>query len=81
MTRKFTIEGIGSVKLSEVPEEFALKIQLSDMQISRDIKFFSKDLLNGFFQDITEVHAKEMAVATIKNKIDISIKDIDQHRK
>jgi len=81
MTRKFTIAGIGNVKVSEAPEEFALKIQLSDMQISRDIKFYSKDLLNGFFKDFTEDHAKEMAVATIKNKINISIKDIDRHRK
>ena len=80
MTRKFTIEGIGNVKVSEAPEEYALKIQLSDMQLSRDIKFFSQDLLKDFFQDITEVHAKDMAVATIKNKINISIKDIDRHR-
>jgi len=80
MTRKFTIEGIGNVKFSEEPEEFKLKIQLSDMKISRDIRFYSQDLLNGFFHDITEVHAKDMAVATIKNKINLSIKNIDKNR-
>ena len=80
MTRKFNIEGIGNVKVSEEPEDFALKIQLSDMHISREIKFFSVDLLSGFFNDITEVHAKDMALATIRNKIEMSVQEVDKKR-
>ena len=80
MTRKFNIEGIGNVNVSEEPEDFALKIQLSDMHITREIKFFSVDLLNGFFNDITEVHAKDMALATIKNKIKLSVQEMDKKR-
>ena len=76
MTRKFQIDGIGNVNLSEEPEEYSLKIQLADMRISREIKFYSKDLLSVFFNDITEVHAKDMALATIKNKINLSLKNI-----
>lgn len=80
MIRNFNIEGIGDVKVSEESEDISLKIHLSDMKISREIKFFSKDLLKGFLQDITEVHAKDMAIATIKNKINISLKDMDNRR-
>ena len=80
MTRNFNIQGIGDVKVSEEPEDFALKIQLADMKISREIKFFSVELLNGFFNDITENHAKDMALATIKNKIKLSLEEVDKKR-
>lgn len=77
MTRKFQIDGIGNVNVSEESEEYSLKIQLADMRISREIKFYSQDLLKNFFNDITEVHAKDMALATIKNKINLSLKNIN----
>lgn len=77
MTRKFEIEGIGNVNVSGELEEYSLKIQLADMRISREIKFYSKDLLSDFFNDITDVLAKDMALATIKNKINLSLKNIN----
>lgn len=77
MTRKFQIEGIGNVNVSGELEEYSLKIQLADMRISREIKFYSKDLLSDFFNDITDVLAKDMALATIKNKINLSLKNIN----
>ncbi|MCM8540796.1 MAG: hypothetical protein NE328_11025, partial [Lentisphaeraceae bacterium] len=77
MTRKFQIEGIGNVDVSEELEMYSLKIRLSDMRISREIKFYSQGLLSEFFKDITEDQAKDMALATIRNKINLSLKNIN----
>lgn len=81
MSRSFEIEGIGKVNVIEETDDFALKIHLQDMKISRKIKFYSQDLLKDFFSDITESHAKDMAVATIKNKIELSVNDMNKKRK
>jgi len=80
MSRIFEIEGIGVVDVIEDIDDFSLKIHLKDMKISRTIKFYSQDLLKVFFSDITEDHAKEMAVATIKNKISLSVNQINNTR-
>lgn len=77
MTRKFQIEGIGNVDVSEEKEAYSLKIKLLDMRISREIKFYSQGLLSDFFKDITEEQAKDMALATIRNKINLSLKNIN----
>ena len=77
MTRKFQIEGIGNVDVSEELEQYSLTIKLLDMRISRNIKFYSQGLLSEFFKGITEDQAKEMALATIRNKINLSLQNIN----
>ena len=76
MSKSFQFEGIGVVDVEENSEEFSLKIELKDMDISRAIKFHSPQLLNSFFEDISETNVREIALATLRNKIELSARKV-----
>ena len=70
MIRKYDIEGIGPVNITTFNNEYSLNVELPNLDISREIKFNSPDLLLTFFNSIEEVEVKEMALATVKNNIE-----------
>ena len=80
MSKSFQFEGIGVVDVEENPEEFSLSIELKDMHISKDIKFYSPQLLNGFFEDISETNVREIALSAMRNKIELSARKISLQR-
>ena len=80
MSKSFQVEGIGVVDVEENPEEFSLSIELKDMHISKDIKFYSPQLLNGFFEDISETNVREIALSAMRNKIELSARKISLQR-
>ncbi len=80
MSKSFQFEGIGVVDVEENVEEFSLKIELKDMHISKDIKFFSPQLLNGFFKDISESNVREIALSAMRNKIELSARKFSLQR-
>ena len=80
MSKSFQFEGIGVVDVEENQEEFSLKIELKDMHISKDIKFYSPQLLNGFFEDISETNVREIALSAMRDKIELSARKISLQR-
>ena len=80
MSKSFQFEGIGVVDVEENSEEFSLKIELKDMHISKDIKFYSPQLLNGFFEDISETNVREIALSAMRNKIELSARMVSLQR-